>query len=180
MLLVVVLRWILAREVRLIGLHSVAWCLALSALALATRASSDRADMMPLSWWAIWLVSVMGAFVFTGIAATIDARGLRSHASLAFLAAIGGLYFYGGTILANALLDHSPADVHRVAIIGKHMPSTRGETYNVNLMPWGPLDHIARAPVSRAAFDVLEPAGVACVHVRGGALHIAWFRVLPC
>jgi len=103
-----------------------------------------------------------------------------SWGSLTLLTIFAGMYGIGLAMTADTLADRSPAVNYAATIAGKHISRGKSTTYYLDLAPWGPVQHRNQLSVSQSMYRNISPGEVVCLELRSGALHAAWYRMVPC
>ncbi|MCP3916267.1 MAG: hypothetical protein GY711_11990 [bacterium] len=88
------------------------------------------------------------------------------------------LFVSGGMLVANGILDDSPAEEHIVSVVGKNVRKSKDDLeYSAGLASWWTDDDVRWVPISKATYDLLEPR-VSRMQIRthAGRLGYEWIE----
>lgn len=94
------------------------------------------------------------------------------------------VFVSGSMLVANGILDDSPAQEHVVSVVGKNVRETKNKLkYSAGLASWWTENDVCWVPISKATYDMLEP-NVSRMQVRthAGSLRHEWietYAVVP-
>jgi hypothetical protein len=109
-------------------------------------------------------------------------RGLVKNIAtfIIFFLLSAGPYGYGGAVLADALLDKSPAQIFKTTVVKKYRGSkgSRG----IDIAPWGPKSEGVRGiySIHPGLYNSVQVGSEICVYLKPGALDIAWYTINRC
>lgn len=137
-------------------------------------------DVGVLDVWRAVIFAAATAALLTWAALMSDASARARPWNALLLLALGCAYGYGAVVVADTLLDSSPGEVFRVAVLARHADRGRHTSYHLLLDRWGPRREPDDVTVSGALYAQAVPAGTVCVHRGPGALGISWYEVAAC
>lgn len=127
-----------------------------------------------LGWTAV------GAVALTALLLRGDAALRRRWYVPALILALVAPYPWGALNAADVLLDRTPAEVHEVPVLHKHVSSGKHTSYDLRLPPWGPVAEAQEVDVGQELYGEVEVGDVVCAHLRPGALGARWYVVDLC
>lgn len=154
---------------------SIAVTFILPGLALLLRVSTD---FYLAEWKLDLLLSCLITIVLLLAAGAADPFLRRRRAALAAVALFTLPYGYGVATEANCILDHSPATIHRLTVVGKHSFGYHWFTLDLSPLPKGEETSTILVPFS--LYLSLRKGAVICEARQPGALGIPWFTIQKC
>jgi hypothetical protein len=134
-----------------------------------------------IDWEPALGAAAIGGLAFTFVLAIVDPTLRERRAMLVFLLLLMGAYAYGAAVQADALLDAAPAKLIAVPVVGKwDFYGRYVRSSYIQLAPWGPRREVSDVSVRRVLYDFVKIGGTVCLHLRPGALWMAWYYVTPC
>ncbi len=91
-----------------------------------------------------------------------------------------GLYGYGLTIAADALLDQGAVSPFRATVVDKHESHGRSTSYTLDLAPWGPVETTNKIGVSASVYAHTYIGDEVCLSLHPGTLHVPWYQRVEC
>jgi hypothetical protein len=151
--------------------------LVLPGMVLMVRALTDYdvVDLQPLLAW-----TALASILIAALLALSDPALRRRWFHPAVMLLLMAPYPAGALTAANALLDRAPAEVFRVAVVGKRITSGKRKSCELRLAAWGPREEEENVEVGRALYREVEVGDTVCVQLRPGALGVRWFQVKSC
>jgi len=87
------------------------------------------------------------------------------------------LYGFGSATLINCALDPNKPVVYPATVLGSQIQHDRGDTYYLDLSPWGPRKDEQQVKVKRDLYHAVAEGDSVNVNLRPGLLHIPWYTV---
>jgi hypothetical protein len=146
-------------------------------LGLALRAILD---FNLLEWKPILFITLLISVIMTAAIFGSDPGIRRRVVGLVLLFCFCAVYGYGLSVQANSLLDRSPAQIFRTAVVDKHVTEGRSTTYYLHLQPWGPETDVTEVSVSSQLYNSSNRGDTVCIDLHPGALRVPWYLVHRC
>ena len=137
-------------------------------------------DLNMIDWSPLIGMAAFVAGVFLAVTILAERTRRRRWARLLVAAVLTGAYGVGVLGQANSLLDASAPAVLRSHVLDKMHGHFNVASYRLMLAPWGPVTIPTAVAVSHDLYDKVAPDDSVCVRLHDGALHLAWFTVMPC
>ena len=142
--------------------------------ALAFRALKD---VYLVQWTDALLLTIVVAIAFDLAMIKADAMLAKKRGSLAGIGLFALFYGWGAGLEANVLFDHSSPVSFQASVSAKKTDTYKGVHYKLVLSAWGPRPQGSTIDVSGEVYKAIEPGDFAIMHVRRGALGVAWYGV---
>ena len=138
--------------------------------------ASHLVDPTPLLiWYGAVFLAYFGALV--GIAWTSPAR----WGGVVMLAVLGIAYSVALVNAADTMPDGSSPSYFRTWVVQKReVRHSRYTEFDLRVAPWGPITYANDIPVPVGTYNGAAVGDPACVSLRGGFLHAAWYEFVPC
>jgi hypothetical protein len=154
---------------------SVAYAFIGPTLVLALR---EFKDCHILGWSGFWLPFALLGGILIGVlwlGSISDPQ--RTFSAFLGLACVCLAQSYGLVLFINCFPDHSVPEIHRTAVLSRHISSGKHTTYYVNVGPWLDGTYVRQISVSSSFYYAHSEGSTVLVGVKKGVLQMSWFFV---
>ncbi|MBS1619395.1 MAG: hypothetical protein JST76_12795 [Bacteroidetes bacterium] len=99
------------------------------------------------------------------------------NALLMGIVAVGLLYGYGASVLANCYLDNAPGQTYATEVLDKRISSGKHTTYYLKVAPWGPQLKADEITVDSDFYEGVPVGSQIHVTLKPGRLGAPWYVV---